>query len=177
MDGPFEAWRRLGALLIQRRVKLNPSYRSRQKFVADVGLNPRMLADIENARRMSFRPETVLALEHAYQWVPGSIEAVLAGGDPTPIETADPEHATGSVTFTASTSHVVAGKPQAGPIPDDVPEEVREAWLGYPHWQQTLWAMTDWDVEMRREVIEYVLYRKAQRAALAEAERVRRQTN
>jgi len=42
-------------------------------------------------RRGQYRPSphTARALERALKWEPGSIDAILAGGDPTPMRTTD----------------------------------------------------------------------------------------
>jgi len=81
---PAHAWKRLGALLVQRRIELAPRYRQRTVFAADVGIKWRLLHDIERAKRDSFTPETLAAVEVAYQWQPGSVARVLAGGNPAP---------------------------------------------------------------------------------------------
>ena len=82
---PSGAWRRLGALLVQRRIELAPRYRQRTAFAEDVGIKWRLLYDIERAKRDSFTPETLAAIEVAYRWQPGSVARVLAGGDPVPL--------------------------------------------------------------------------------------------
>lgn len=82
-----EAWARLGDLLAARRVHIDPRYRHLKVFVDEVGLdgiNLKLLSEIENAKRDNYRPATLALIEHAYQWEPGSIRAVLEGGDPVP---------------------------------------------------------------------------------------------
>jgi hypothetical protein len=78
--------KRLGELLVQRRIELNPRWRKRTVFAEDHGLNWRLLYDIERARRDSFSDETLAAIEVAYRWRKGSIAAVIAGGDPVPLD-------------------------------------------------------------------------------------------
>jgi hypothetical protein len=39
---------------------------------------------IEGARHDSYRPASLRSLERALQWEPGSVRAILAGGDPVP---------------------------------------------------------------------------------------------
>jgi hypothetical protein len=82
---PQGARKRLGELLVQRRIELNPRWRKRTVFAEDHGLNWRLLYDIERARRDTFSDETLAAVEVAYRWRKGSIAAVLAGGDPAPM--------------------------------------------------------------------------------------------
>jgi hypothetical protein len=84
------AWERLGALLIQRRIEISPRYRVRTLFASDVGLNWRLLYDIERHKRDSFTDETLAAIEVAYQWRKGSVASVLAGGDPVPADAGHP---------------------------------------------------------------------------------------
>lgn len=92
MTAPDSAWQRLGDLLIARRIELNPRWRNRTRFAEETGLHWRMLFDVERAKRQSFPPETLMAIEVAYQWQYGSIAKVLAGGDPVPAAAhADPE--------------------------------------------------------------------------------------
>jgi len=93
-------WERLAALLSDRRTRLNPQYKSRLKFVEDTGLNQRLVSDLENARRTSYRPTTLGAVETAYRWAPGSIERVLAGGDPVEVA---PVSASASLAVTGHT--------------------------------------------------------------------------
>lgn len=78
-------WQRLGELLVQRRIELAPRYRERTVFAAEHDLDWRLLHDIERGKRETFKPETLAAIEVAYQWQRGSIQAVLAGGDPAPV--------------------------------------------------------------------------------------------
>lgn len=84
--GPHDAWKRLGDLLIQRRIELSPRYRVRTVFAEETGLHWRMLYDIERGKRANFPDETLAAIEVAYRWQPGSIRAVLAGGEPSPVQ-------------------------------------------------------------------------------------------
>lgn len=99
-----EAWTRLGRLLKERRVQLNPEYRNRLKFAAEAGLNERLVADIEQNRRTTYRDTSLQAVEVAYQLEPGSLLRALEGGELTPQET----HRTGSSAISASTGVRVA---------------------------------------------------------------------
>ena len=78
-------WARLGKLLIQRRAQLDPRYMNRRLFADDRGLDYRLVADIERARRQNFEESTLAAIEVAYAWAPDSILRVLADGDPMPL--------------------------------------------------------------------------------------------
>jgi hypothetical protein len=82
-----DPWVRLGQLLVARRVELG--YRTRAAFARHHGLShDRGISAIENAERKNFSPATIASLELQYEWEPGSIEAVLGGGDPRPRGTA-----------------------------------------------------------------------------------------
>lgn len=105
MENP-ESWARLGRLLIARRVELG--YTVRAAFVKAKRLkHGRTVSDLENAKRANFEPATLAQMEQIYEWAPGSIEAVLAGGDPTPLPAAQ-----------ASGSHGWAGR-ASGLAPGD----------------------------------------------------------
>lgn len=79
-----DAWTRLGILLERQRVMLDTRYSNLSLFAEERGLNWRMAWDAEKGRRTNFKPATRLALDIAYGWEPGSVDAVLAGGDPVP---------------------------------------------------------------------------------------------
>lgn len=84
MPQPAEDWERLGQLLQQRRVELNPDWKNRAEFTRANGINYRLAQDIETAARDNYDPPTRAFIEDAYRWEPGSIVRVLAGGDPAP---------------------------------------------------------------------------------------------
>jgi len=77
-----EKWQRLARLVTHRRVQLG--HASQTEFASASGLKIRTLNNIENARRPGYDHSTIALLEQGLQWQPGSVEAVLAGGDPTP---------------------------------------------------------------------------------------------
>lgn len=78
-----EPWQRLAQLLIARRVELG--YHQRADWVRHLGVKqPRTIEDFEKARRTNYRPSTIALMERYYAWESGSIDAVLAGGEPTP---------------------------------------------------------------------------------------------
>lgn len=93
-----EAWTRLGEFLLGRRVQLDVRYRNRRAFAADVGLDYRVLYDIESARRTNFSDATKRAIEHAYQIRTGNLDQMLEGGEPDPID--PPSRPEPSQTFT-----------------------------------------------------------------------------
>lgn len=73
---------RLGTLVTSRRVELG--YRVRVKFAKQIDLSDRLLADLEKGVR-GLSVGSYAVLEQALEWQPGSIKAVLAGGDPTTV--------------------------------------------------------------------------------------------
>lgn len=78
-----DPWKRLGQLLIARRVELG--FKTRAAFARHHNLShDRGISAIENAERQNFSPATIASLEMQYGWEPDSIYTVLAGGDPTP---------------------------------------------------------------------------------------------
>lgn len=119
MSDSHAGWQRLAALLSDRRTRLDPQYKSRLKFAADTGLNERLIADLENARRSSYRPTTLGAVETAYRWAPGSIDRVLAGGEPVEVAVVS------ATTSIAATSHAKVGARES----DDQTTEGLEAAL------------------------------------------------
>lgn len=93
-------WGRLAKAVIARRVELGAT--TRQALAESSGLSARTLSDIENARRTSYDPATLVRLEQALRWPPGSAQAVLAGDDPplpqqTPAADHDPTDDVGFV--------------------------------------------------------------------------------
>jgi|SRR5271168_3227295 len=77
MDGP--ALERLGHHVVSRRVALG--YRNRTDLADSLPLTVRTLADIENGVRKA-SPGTYAMLENKLAWAPGSIDTILAGGEP-----------------------------------------------------------------------------------------------
>jgi hypothetical protein len=74
------AGKRLGDLLVRRRIELNPAWRSRKAFAAEHQLQYRIINDLENGIRFNFEPATIAAAESAYKLAPGSLRHTLAGG-------------------------------------------------------------------------------------------------
>lgn len=73
---------RLGRLVRARRKALKMTQSDVQ---AVGGPSTATLRLIENGRNLEFRDGTGVALERAIGWAPGSIDAILAGGEPTPL--------------------------------------------------------------------------------------------
>src|ERR1700751_1062777 len=81
-DDPFmdqDALARLGHHIGSRRVALG--YRNRTDFADSLKFTVRTLSDIENGVRKA-SPGTYAMLENKLAWAPGSIDTILAGGEP-----------------------------------------------------------------------------------------------
>lgn len=59
--------------------------RTRESFAEATKLSTRILGDLEKGRRDSYSQGTLLVVENALEWEPGSIQSILDGGDPTPV--------------------------------------------------------------------------------------------
>lgn len=106
-------WKRLGVLIVRRRVELGMN--TREDLAQATGLSARMLADVEKARRTNFDPGALARIENTLQWQPGSITNILDGGHP--VE--NPTELTPNPTNPA--------RPSAGE--DDIPEFLATAQL------------------------------------------------
>jgi hypothetical protein len=73
---------RLGHHIVSRRVALG--YRNRTDLADSLKFTVRTLADIENGVRRA-SPGTYAMLENNLVWAPGSIDTILAGGDPDEV--------------------------------------------------------------------------------------------
>jgi hypothetical protein len=73
------ALERLGHYIVSRRVALG--YRNRTDLADSLQLTVRTLADIEHGVRKA-SPGTYAMLENKLTWAPGSIDTILAGGEP-----------------------------------------------------------------------------------------------
>ncbi len=99
-------WQRLGQHVTARRIELG--YRRREDLTAAVeGVSLRTLGDIESGRRQGYHRNTLAVLEHALRWAPGSIAAILEGGQPQVIVSAPAETTTTTYTIpkAAAMSH------------------------------------------------------------------------
>ena len=70
---------RLGHHIVSPRVALG--YRNRTDFADSLQFTVRTLSDIENGVRKA-SPGTYAMLENKLGWAPGSIDTILAGGEP-----------------------------------------------------------------------------------------------
>ncbi len=70
---------RLGHHIVSRRVALG--YRNRTGLANSLQFTVRTLSDIENGVRKA-SPGTYAMLENKLAWAPGSIDTILAGGEP-----------------------------------------------------------------------------------------------
>jgi hypothetical protein len=70
---------RLGHHIVSRRVALG--FRTRTELANSLKFTVRTLADIENGVRKA-SPGTYAMLENKLAWAPGSIDTILAGGEP-----------------------------------------------------------------------------------------------
>ena len=73
------ALERLGHHVVSRRVALG--YRNRTDLASSLQFTVRTLADIEHGVRKA-SPGTYAMLENKLAWAPGSIDTILAGGEP-----------------------------------------------------------------------------------------------
>ena len=73
------ALERLGHYVVSRRVALG--YRNRTDLADNLQFTGRTLADIEHGVRKA-SPGTYAMLENKLAWAPGSIDNILAGGEP-----------------------------------------------------------------------------------------------
>jgi hypothetical protein len=73
------ALERLGHHVVSRRVALG--FRSRTDLASSLQFTVRTLADIEHGVRKA-SPGTYAMLENKLAWAPGSIDRILAGGEP-----------------------------------------------------------------------------------------------
>jgi hypothetical protein len=74
------ALERLGHHVVSRRVALG--YRNRTDLASSLQFTVRTLADIEHGVRKA-SAGTYAILENKLGWAPGSIDTILAGGEPT----------------------------------------------------------------------------------------------
>ena len=74
------ALERLGHHVVSRRVAMG--FRNRTDLADSLPFTVRTLADIEHGVRKA-SPGTYAMLENKLSWAPGSIDTILAGGEPT----------------------------------------------------------------------------------------------
>src|SRR6476646_7181509 len=78
----LRALERLGHHVVSRRVALG--FRTRIDLADSVQFTVRTLADIEHGARKA-SPGTYAMLENKLAWAPGSIDTILAGGEPNDL--------------------------------------------------------------------------------------------
>jgi transcriptional regulator with XRE-family HTH domain len=84
MSGMSEEDRkRLGREVIARRTELGMT--TTKGLAEKAKLSARMLGDVENGRRQNFSPGAKAQIEHALDWMYGTVDDILAGDPPTPI--------------------------------------------------------------------------------------------
>ena len=76
------ALERLGHYIVSRRLALG--YRNRTDLANSLQFTVRTLADIEHGVRKA-SPGTYAMLENKLSWAPGSIDTILAGGEPNEL--------------------------------------------------------------------------------------------
>jgi hypothetical protein len=76
------ALERLGHYIVSRRVALG--FRNRTDLANSLQFTVRTLADIEHGVRKA-SPGTYAMLENKLSWAPGSIDTILAGGEPNEL--------------------------------------------------------------------------------------------
>jgi hypothetical protein len=90
-SGDKSARKRLGRLLTQARVELDPRYRNRALFSRERGINYRLAQDAENAAGdVGGDAATRMFISMAYGWTPDSFDVVLAGGEPKKVAQVPP---------------------------------------------------------------------------------------
>lgn len=75
-----DEWARAGHLI--RRARVDAGYRHIADFAAVTHLHESTIRDIETARRTNFSVATRSVIESELRWARGSIDRIVAGGDP-----------------------------------------------------------------------------------------------
>ncbi len=91
---------RLAEAVGARRIELG--IRTAKRLAEASSVSPRLIGEIENGRRKSYSRTTLWALDDALRWKPGSAQAILDGGDPTPMS--EPASAPAGVASSSSTT-------------------------------------------------------------------------
>jgi DNA-binding XRE family transcriptional regulator len=82
-DGGMADWQRLAHHITARRTELG--HTNRDTLADQATVSPRTLGDLETGRKTNYYPSTLARIERALQWTTGSIDTILNGGDPTPL--------------------------------------------------------------------------------------------
>lgn len=104
---PSDSWQRLGRLLERRRGELGYGFRQRARFARDGDgrLSVKTISRLENGERASYPESTIGAVEALYWWAPGSVEAVLSGGEPESLPVATPRRGEPITTYFSPTTY------------------------------------------------------------------------
>lgn len=73
-------WARLAKRVVAARVERGMN--SREALAKEGGFSTRFLGDIETGRRSNYDPAYLARLEQALGWATGSVDSILAGGEP-----------------------------------------------------------------------------------------------
>ncbi|WP_214108879.1 GIY-YIG nuclease family protein [Acrocarpospora catenulata] len=80
------AWKHFGEVLRSAR---ETARRTQKSVAADARVAPAEYRALERGESTSYKRELLLGVEYALGWREGSIEAVLGGGEPTPLTEAE----------------------------------------------------------------------------------------
>lgn len=83
---PGRDWKRLAEFVVRDRVAAG--YRTRLAFSEDLGISDRTIGNLERGKSVS--ASTLGAVEVLLDWAPGSVNAVLDGGEPAPLREIEP---------------------------------------------------------------------------------------
>lgn len=86
-------WKRLADHVYAGRVALG--MKTRKQLADAAGFSDRLLGSVERGERGNYDDRTKARLERALGWAPGSVDVILAGGDPIEpaVDNADDEFA------------------------------------------------------------------------------------
>lgn len=88
---PTEAdWERLGRRIVAARVARG--MHNQKQFAQATGLSTRFLSDLENGKRTNYDQASLTRVEQVLGWTDGSVDTVLAGGEPTRTTHSTDEH-------------------------------------------------------------------------------------
>lgn len=76
-------WTRLAHYVTGRRLELG--YPRQEDLALAMPVSLRVVNNIENARKDAYSKGTMALLENALRWRPGSVESILSGSNPTPV--------------------------------------------------------------------------------------------
>ncbi|TDC61841.1 hypothetical protein E1200_27875 [Actinomadura sp. GC306] len=86
-EHPPEAWQRLGRIVRQRRIELG--FGSQASLAAEGGPSLSVVNKIETGRGRDYTDRVIIPLEDRLGWRRGNFRAVLEGGEPESLTTAD----------------------------------------------------------------------------------------